>query len=498
MEIIQQLISKDKYGLKCPYFLDPKYITIHNTGNNASAQNEINYMQRNSNSTGFHIAVDDKVAILGIPLDRNAWHAGDGSNGVGNRQSIGIEICYSTDYSSDRHEKAFYNAVEVTKQLMKQFSIPIDNVKQHYDWNKKDCPHRIRKEGTWSKFLSLCKEESGDVNMTYDMKVVRIPREKNREYRCTVDGNKYGTPYDSTVLSGFGDKDLVSQGFTEEVCTNGSIFFYDGSKCLAEGLEKSRGINNQEFNMSAVSKFAETMAIGLRFDGGIDFLKQKDIQANIDNYYGAITGAFGIMKSGQRCEWGKELESQRNYLYSKRAGRTIVGYDAVNDAYMIISIAGVTGSSGPTGAELYAICKAQGCTDAINLDGSGSRKLRVKGNVIIDGSRKAKNGFLIYSKPYNTQKPEEPSEPGNFPNQELKRITVEKVGLYIRDKIGGNIIGFIPVGSFQDFNYIEFIKGIQKDGYQHCKVSGTWLYKGNKYVNQDGYVQYDSTCYHVS
>ncbi|MEG2908004.1 MAG: N-acetylmuramoyl-L-alanine amidase, partial [Erysipelotrichaceae bacterium] len=165
MEIIQQLIDKSKYGLKCPYSMIPKYITIHNTGNNVSAQSEINYMQRNAGNTSFHIAVDDKMAILGIPLGRNAWHAGDGSKGTGNRESIGIEICYSTDFNSDKHEKAFMNAIEVTKQLMKQFDIPLENVKQHYDWIKKNCPHRIRQEGTWEKFLSLCKEESEEEKM---------------------------------------------------------------------------------------------------------------------------------------------------------------------------------------------------------------------------------------------------------------------------------------------------------------------------------------------
>ena len=31
MNIRQDLVSKDKYSLKCPYSLTPKYIVIHNT-----------------------------------------------------------------------------------------------------------------------------------------------------------------------------------------------------------------------------------------------------------------------------------------------------------------------------------------------------------------------------------------------------------------------------------------------------------------------------------
>ncbi len=45
----------------------------------------------------FHIAVDDKEAVQGIPLERNAWHCGDGG-GNGNRKSIGVEICYSLSW----------------------------------------------------------------------------------------------------------------------------------------------------------------------------------------------------------------------------------------------------------------------------------------------------------------------------------------------------------------------------------------------------------------
>lgn len=140
MEVIEKLISENKYSLKCPYEMKPMYITIHNTGNNASAENEIAYMQRNSSSTSFHIAVDDKVAIIGIPLNKNAWHCGDG-NGDGNRKSIGVEICYSTG-SEEQFKKAELHAVEVVKWLMQKFNIPIENVRSHKSWSGKNCPHK--------------------------------------------------------------------------------------------------------------------------------------------------------------------------------------------------------------------------------------------------------------------------------------------------------------------------------------------------------------------
>lgn len=82
-----------------------EYITIHNTANDASAANEISYMKNNSSSTSFHFAVDDKQVIQGIPTNRNAWHTGDGTNGTGNRKSIGVEICYSKSGGYDIRQR---------------------------------------------------------------------------------------------------------------------------------------------------------------------------------------------------------------------------------------------------------------------------------------------------------------------------------------------------------------------------------------------------------
>ena len=94
MKIVKQIVPENKYGVKCPYTMKPTRIVVHNTANDASARNEIAYMTSNNNETSFHYAVDDKEVVQGIEENRNAWHSGDG-NGKGNREGIGIEICYS-------------------------------------------------------------------------------------------------------------------------------------------------------------------------------------------------------------------------------------------------------------------------------------------------------------------------------------------------------------------------------------------------------------------
>ncbi|PEA88287.1 N-acetylmuramoyl-L-alanine amidase [Bacillus thuringiensis] len=156
MEIRKNLVAASKYGTKCPYTMKPKYITFHNTYNDASAHNEIAYMIRNNNQVSFHVAVDEKDAVQGVPFDRNAWHCGDG-NGAGNRQSIGVEICYSKS-GGDRYYKAENNAAIIIAQLMKEFHIPIENVRTHQSWNGKYCPHRMLDEGRKASFIERVKQ----------------------------------------------------------------------------------------------------------------------------------------------------------------------------------------------------------------------------------------------------------------------------------------------------------------------------------------------------
>lgn len=154
MNIVKDLVSKDKYGIKCPYKMQPTRIVVHNTANDASARNEIAYMKRNNYETSFHFAVDDKEAVQGIPLDRNAWHASDG-NGKGNREGIAIEICYSKS-GGDKFIKAEQNAVDLIVYLLKKYNWGIDRVTKHQDYTNKYCPHRTLDMG-WDRFIKMIK-----------------------------------------------------------------------------------------------------------------------------------------------------------------------------------------------------------------------------------------------------------------------------------------------------------------------------------------------------
>ncbi len=147
----QNLLPSIKYPIKAPYIMTPQYITVHNTANDASAANEIKYMITNNKQVSYHVAIDDVEAIQAIPFTRNGWHCGDGQ-GMGNRKSIGIEICYSKS-GGPRYAAAEENAVKYIASLLKHFGWGIERVKKHQDWNRKYCPHRILSENRWHLFL---------------------------------------------------------------------------------------------------------------------------------------------------------------------------------------------------------------------------------------------------------------------------------------------------------------------------------------------------------
>lgn len=164
MGLKQDLINSSKYSLKCPYTMTPIGVAVHNTANDAPAKNEVSYMKSNSSSTSFHVAIDDVEAIQAIPFDRNAFAAGDGSSGTGNRKYIHVEICYSRSGGTKFIESEKRAAKEIAS-LLKQFGWTTANLKKHQDFSGKYCPHRTLDMG-WTRFVNMVQVELDVLNGT--------------------------------------------------------------------------------------------------------------------------------------------------------------------------------------------------------------------------------------------------------------------------------------------------------------------------------------------
>lgn len=226
-----------------------------------------------------------------------------------------------------------------------------------------------------------------------DEQFIKIKKDEKYEYKWSVDGNRYGEQYDITTENGFADTELEQRGYELVLKVNGSLFYNYGENFFACGLEKSRGVNNQDVGMSAVSKYNDCMAIA-GFNDDLYFGSQKWIIDNmLDKSYCAITGMGLLLSGSKRNDMHKGFESQWNV----RSGRTIIGEDAEGN-FLSYSFAGETGKSGMTCAELQDKCLELGFVSAICLDGGGSVFRWVNGRYDISTSRKVKNALLLYRK----------------------------------------------------------------------------------------------------
>lgn len=232
--------------------------------------------------------------------------------------------------------------------------------------------------------------------------LIKIEKDPNYDYKWSVDGNKYGDKYDITTQNGFGDIKLEEEGWELVLKTNASLFYTWEDKHYACGLEKSRGVNNQELEMTAVTDYNKCMAIAC-VGGELYFGSQEWIINNkLEECYGAVTG-LGLILSGKERD---DMHGAFNSQWNARSGRTIIGEDKDGNI-LSYSFAGETGKSGLTGKEAQAKCVELGFVNAIMFDGGGSVFRQYEGKYDISTGRKVKNALLLYRK----KKAQEPTEP---------------------------------------------------------------------------------------
>lgn len=165
--IVTKLCPQSRYSIKCPHYRGaPTRIVIHNTANDAPAENEVSYMINRPDKVSFHYAVDDKKAVQGLPLDRGAFASGDGGTGTGNLRGVHIEICYSLS-GGPKFIQAEKNAAQLAANLMKQYNIGINMLTKHQDYDGKYCPHRTLDMG-WSRFVDMVRKELEEEDLTRD------------------------------------------------------------------------------------------------------------------------------------------------------------------------------------------------------------------------------------------------------------------------------------------------------------------------------------------
>lgn len=160
-----------------------KYIVIHYFGGLSSAKNVAAYWARQYVGASAHYTVGHEGEIYQCVEDDDvAWHCGTSGTykhpDCRNSNSIGIEMAVkkkSTGTLSATDKDWYFTpetvaaAVELTRQLMKKYNVPAENVIRHYDVTGKICPNPYYYnlfESTWQAFKAAISAPEEGVSAT--------------------------------------------------------------------------------------------------------------------------------------------------------------------------------------------------------------------------------------------------------------------------------------------------------------------------------------------
>lgn len=156
-----------------------KYIVIHYVGATGGAEANCRYFLSNYRGASAHYFVGHAGEVWQCVEDKNiAWHCGAARYKHAycrNENSIGIELCCKKNVSNNTwyfEEETVKAAIELTKELMAKYNIPIGNVIRHYDVTGKVCPEPyVRDSAAWETFKANLISNPAPVASGYKVKV---------------------------------------------------------------------------------------------------------------------------------------------------------------------------------------------------------------------------------------------------------------------------------------------------------------------------------------
>lgn len=119
-----------------------KGITIHNTGNDLSANDLYQLLIKNKKTNLCHYLIDENEVINTLSEGIEANHTGTGYD-YGNRYTLAIEICRSR-CDEELYFMAQKNAIDFIKILLQKYNLTNEDIYFHKDFSPTTyCPHRI-------------------------------------------------------------------------------------------------------------------------------------------------------------------------------------------------------------------------------------------------------------------------------------------------------------------------------------------------------------------
>ena len=149
-----------------------KYLVMHYVGAVSTARNNASYFKNTYRGASAHYFVDDNEVVQVVEDKDIALHCGNDIYycGARNSNSLSIEMCCyrmsngNLNITADTEARA----VELAKELMKKYNIPISNVVRHYDVTRKNCPAPfVSDQKRWNNFKKKLQEQSTEEKEKY-------------------------------------------------------------------------------------------------------------------------------------------------------------------------------------------------------------------------------------------------------------------------------------------------------------------------------------------
>ena len=179
-----------------------KYIVIHytagTTSKSGSAKSTAKYFAKETTKASADFVIDDSFVVQYNPdiKNRYCWHCGGNKYKTKggslykictSANSIGIELCSTNKMKkiTNPNDSNWYftdevvnNAIELVKELMKEYNVPVENVIRHYDVNGKPCPGIIG----WN-------EDTNDVSCWMAFKDKLVTKEEQKIHETCAGDN---------------------------------------------------------------------------------------------------------------------------------------------------------------------------------------------------------------------------------------------------------------------------------------------------------------------
>jgi N-acetylmuramoyl-L-alanine amidase len=184
------------------------YIVIHYVGAVSSAKANAQYFKNTYRGASAHYFVDEKDIYQVVEDKDAAWHCGATYYKhlyCRNSNSIGIEMCcFKKNGKLDVSENVVNRTIELTRELMKKYNIPVQNVLRHYDVTGKNCPAPfVSDPARWTNFINkLTEPVQGKYKAGQNVEInVKVGIAFEQGNKCLVDDGNNQFWVDKSVIN---------------------------------------------------------------------------------------------------------------------------------------------------------------------------------------------------------------------------------------------------------------------------------------------------------